>query len=42
MVLLMMFVFRQPSIVSFGLVLLSFGVFTLVPGSLISTGHRSA
>jgi hypothetical protein len=30
MVLLIMFVFRQPSIVSFGLVLLSFGVFTLV------------
>ena len=30
MVLLIMFVFRQPSIVSVGLVLLSFGVFTLV------------
>jgi Family of unknown function (DUF6526) len=30
MVLLIIFAFRQPSIVSFGLVLLSFGVFTLV------------
>ena len=30
MVLLIIFVFRQPSTVSFGLVLLSFGVFTLV------------
>lgn len=30
MVLLIIFVFRQPSLVSFGLVLLSFGVFTLV------------
>ena len=30
MVLLIIFVFRQPSVVSFGLVLLSFGVFTLV------------
>ena len=30
MVLLIMFLFRQPSIISFALVLLSFGVFTLV------------
>jgi hypothetical protein len=30
MVLLIIFAFRQPSVVSFGLVLLSFGVFTLV------------
>jgi len=30
MVLLIIFVLRQPSVVSFGLVLLSFGVFTLV------------
>lgn len=30
LVLLLIFVFRQPSVVSFALVLLSFGVFTLV------------